>query len=260
MFPIIFSLFLATALYEYYRLIDNKENPNRRDMIFNIAAGMVIFLTYLFYRRFWLIALLVFIYLTVIAFKIIISKQHDSLQKGVLNAFGQLYITLPFLILTLLSADLYGFISGYNYQIYALFIFIFIWINDTFAYLTGSLIGKRKLLEHVSPKKTIEGFIGGLLFTTLAGFLMGSVNNDFFSDTKGPLFWIFFAIVVSVFGTLGDLFESLIKRTYNTKDSGRVMPGHGGILDRMDSLLIAIPAAYIFIKAWEYFPMFLGGL
>ena len=121
-------------------------------------------------------------------------------------------------------------------------IFVFIWINDTFAFLTGVTLGKKKLLERISPKKTIEGFIGGFFFTVLAGVGFSLLFTDY-----SLLFWIGFALIASLFGTLGDLFESLIKRTYNAKDSGQLIPGHGGILDRIDSLLFVIPAIYLYL-------------
>ena len=121
-------------------------------------------------------------------------------------------------------------------------IFVFIWVNDTFAFLTGITLGKNKLLERISPKKTIEGFIGGIFFTVLAG-----VGFSFLFVEYNIYFWIGFALIVSLFATLGDLFESLIKRTYKVKDSGNLIPGHGGILDRIDSLLIVVPAIYVYL-------------
>lgn len=245
LFASIFSIFLGIALYEYYRLIEDKDKPNHKSIIFNTAFGVGLFIIYCIYPRLLFVGALAFIYIVSTALRAILSKQNDSLQKGITNMFGQLYITAPFILLAEMSG-LYNF-YGRNFEQHILFIFIFIWINDTFAYLTGSMIGKRKLLEHVSPKKTIEGFIGGLTFTVLAGFLIGVVSQGSIGF-HNQLYWIVFAFIVSVFGTLGDLFESLIKRTYNTKDSGKILPGHGGMLDRIDSLLFAIPAIYVYTK------------
>lgn len=124
-------------------------------------------------------------------------------------------------------------------------IFILIWTNDTFAYLTGKSIGKNKLFERVSPKKTIEGFIGGMLFTVIASLAL-SYYFSFYSS----IIWISSAIFVSVFGTIGDLVESKFKRQANVKDSGKIMPGHGGILDRLDSIIFVAPFLYLIFKTF----------
>jgi phosphatidate cytidylyltransferase len=123
-----------------------------------------------------------------------------------------------------------------------------IWCNDTFAYLVGKSIGKHKLLERVSPKKTIEGFIGGIVFTLLASILISQFYT-FFSVTL----WIISALIISIFGTLGDLVESKFKREAGVKDSGNIMPGHGGILDRLDSAIFVIPFLYIFYLIYFYY-------
>lgn len=121
--------------------------------------------------------------------------------------------------------------------------FVFIWINDTGAFLVGSLIGKTKLFERISPKKTWEGFMGGVLFT-----LLFSIGFYFlFPEVLSFLQWLLLALLVSILATLGDLFESLLKRTYNVKDSGSIMPGHGGILDRIDSLIMVSVPVFIFV-------------
>lgn len=125
-------------------------------------------------------------------------------------------------------------------------IFILVWVNDTFAYVVGSLIGKHKLYAAVSPKKTVEGFFGGLVFAVLAAYLIAS-----YVDILNKNQWIILAIVVVVMGSLGDLLESKFKRVANVKDSGAILPGHGGILDRLDSLVFAAPFAYLTLKIFE---------
>lgn len=126
-------------------------------------------------------------------------------------------------------------------------ILIFIWLNDTGAYAIGSLIGKHKLCKKISPKKTIEGFIGGLAITIIASIIFCSKLNDWFAffPTEQIWEWLLLAIVIVLCSTWGDLIESMIKRTLKIKDSGTLIPGHGGILDRIDSLLLAMPAAWI---------------
>lgn len=117
-----------------------------------------------------------------------------------------------------------------------------IWTNDSFAFFVGKNFGKHKLFESVSPKKTIEGFIGGLLFAIIAGFLIGKYST-YFSISN----WIIIAVIVAIFGSLGDLVESKFKRQAKVKDSGTIMPGHGGLLDRLDSLFFLAPFVYLYI-------------
>ena len=121
-------------------------------------------------------------------------------------------------------------------------IFILVWTNDTFAYLVGKGIGKRKLMEKISPKKTIEGFLGGVFFTVITAIII-SYTIDFLSITH----WIVLSLIASILGTIGDLIESKFKRQANIKDSGTIMPGHGGLLDRLDSLLFVAPFVYLYI-------------
>ena len=124
--------------------------------------------------------------------------------------------------------------------------FMFIWINDTGAFCVGSLIGRRRLFERISPKKSWEGFWGGLVFCIAFSIFFALVFDKFFYNLPVNIF-IAFAIVVSVFATFGDLFESLLKRSAGVKDSGKIMPGHGGILDRIDSLLMVGPICFCFL-------------
>ncbi len=128
-------------------------------------------------------------------------------------------------------------------------IFILIWTNDTFAFLVGKSIGKRKLFERISPKKTVEGFVGGLL----AAMVMGVIISIFFID-QPKVNWIITAAILSIFGTIGDLVESKFKRVANIKDSGNIMPGHGGILDRLDSIIFAAPFVFLFYQIISYVP------
>ncbi|HLW31967.1 MAG TPA: phosphatidate cytidylyltransferase [Aequorivita sp.] len=129
-------------------------------------------------------------------------------------------------------------------------VFVLVWANDTFAYLIGKNFGKHKLLERVSPKKTIEGFVGGLLGSLLAGFVIFKVFKLYIPEDVilYPLWvWIILAIIVAVFGTIGDLIQSKFKRQAGVKDSGIIMPGHGGLYDRLDSIIYASPFVYAFL-------------
>ncbi|MBP1838958.1 phosphatidate cytidylyltransferase [Formosa algae] len=125
--------------------------------------------------------------------------------------------------------------------------FILVWVNDTFAFIVGKNFGRQKLFEKISPKKTVEGFIGGLFFSCVASYFIAT-----FTQTLGFNQWLILAIIVSVFGTLGDLVESKFKRQVNVKDSGVIMPGHGGLLDRLDSIIFAAPFIYLFLRILDY--------
>ena len=159
------------------------------------------------------------------------------------------YIFLPFIFIVKIS---FG-INDYNPKI-IIGLFILIWTNDTFAYLVGKSIGKHKLYERISPKKTIEGFLGGVAFAIFAGYLISKLYikpNPNFSDTS-ILIWTMIALIVGVFGTIGDLIESKFKRIAEVKDSGKIMPGHGGILDRLDSVIFVAPIVYLFYQILSY--------
>lgn len=242
-FIVVFGVILVFALDEFYRLIELR-TPHLISKLFNILFGILIFLSaYLFLEGKSILALPIssITYLLSIFASTIIIKRHDIFNSIIYSVFGQLYITLPFCLLLLISYE-YKLANSIYYYALVLAIFVFIWVNDTFAFIIGTTLGKHKLLERISPKKTIEGFIGGIFFTVLAG-----IGFSFLYTEYTIYFWIGFALIVSLFATLGDLFESLIKRTYKVKDSGNLIPGHGGILDRIDSLLIVVPAIYVYM-------------
>ena len=125
--------------------------------------------------------------------------------------------------------------------------FLITWTNDSFAYLVGKNFGKHKLLERISPKKTIEGFVGGFVFSILAGYLIATISH-----TLTLTIWLIISIIMSIFGTLGDLIQSKFKRQAGVKDSGSIMPGHGGIYDRLDSVIFASPFLYAFLQILKY--------
>ena len=125
--------------------------------------------------------------------------------------------------------------------------FILIWVNDSAAYLVGKNFGKQKLFPSISPKKTVEGFLGGLFFACVSSYFIA-----LYTETLNFTPWLILAIIVSVFGTIGDLIESKFKRQAGVKDSGVIMPGHGGLLDRLDSIIFASPFIYLFLRILSY--------
>lgn len=161
--------------------------------------------------------------------------------------FAHLYVAVPLGFLLLTTGNQYGIADKlgdtflFPNTFWLLPIFTLIWLNDTGAYLSGSLLGKHKLLQRVSPKKSWEGAIGGALLVVISSYCFHLI----FPEVAKPMEWIGLGILIVFFGTFGDLFESFLKRSAGLKDSGNILPGHGGVLDRIDSLLfVSIPAFF----------------
>lgn len=155
--------------------------------------------------------------------------------------FANIYISIPFLLflnLQPLNSELV-----YDWR-YPMLVFFLVWSSDTFAYVAGRLLGKRPLFVELSPKKTLEGFAGGAILSTVVGILLAYLWNDFLTYTDG----IILAILVSVTGTFGDLAESALKRNAEVKDSGKILPGHGGALDRFDAFIFAAVVVFIYFS------------
>lgn len=184
----------------------------------------------------------------ILAIQFLFSRTEKPFPAFVYTVAGIIYCILPFALLVQIPVDtgsgssLSELSASYNY-FKVLGIIFLIWANDTFAYLGGSLIGKNKMYERVSPGKTWEGTAVGVICAVGVGFLL-NLDHTFSSQTIWPLIGLF----VGVFGTIGDLIESLMKRQAGVKDSGTLMPGHGGILDRFDSLMFVSPFVYFIIE------------
>ena len=241
-FSILFGvvIYSATILVSHY----NKQTSKFLNDTFNSNINLDVNI-----KQLDLILLAVTI---VVSIKCIIFLFYDSIQKistssKYLYLLG--YITLPFIFIVKISFGT----NDYNPKI-ILGLFVLIWTNDTFAYLVGKSMGKHKLFERVSPKKTIEGFLGGVIFAAFAGFLISKLYiqpKPEFSNTS-ILIWTIIALIVSIFGTIGDLIESKFKRIAGIKDSGSIMPGHGGILDRLDSVIFVAPIIFLFYQILYY--------
>lgn len=165
------------------------------------------------------------------------NKDKDSFRDTALSVFSMAYIAIPLLLLSLVYRD------NYDNSMLVLASFIMIWLNDTGAFCVGSLFGRHRLFERLSPKKSWEGFFGGLVLSILSGLLFYSLMPEI-GYTR--VMWMSLGALVSVLSTWGDLFESMFKRSFNVKDSGHLIPGHGGILDRIDSLLFVAVGLFIF--------------
>lgn len=158
------------------------------------------------------------------------------------------YVILPFLLIIRIPFLIEGIYTPYI----IIGSFILIWTNDTFAYIVGKTIGRNKLFERISPKKTIEGFLGGMAFTIAAAYILSQFDTFLNPVFHSPALWMGAAIILVIFGTLGDLVESQLKRKAGVKDSGSIMPGHGGILDRLDSIIFAIPFLFLYYQILTY--------
>ena len=176
------------------------------------------------------------------------AKQEDPIHDWAYTMMSQMYVVFPFSLLNMLAfrAAPEGIMYVYTLP---LSVFVFLWVNDTGAYCCGSLFGKHKLFPRVSPGKSWEGSIGGGIFVVVAAALVWYLTDvyDMNPTGMGMLEWMGLGLTVVVFGTWGDLVESLFKRTLGIKDSGNILPGHGGMLDRFDSSLLAIPAAVVYL-------------
>lgn len=175
------------------------------------------------------------------------SKKHDYVSIVGASWLSMIFVALPCGIMTMFyNEELMGTDNGWVLLIFA---YILIWVNDIFAYLTGSAIGRHKLCPRISPKKTIEGSVGGAVFTMLFAYFINRflLNVFFFDNLISNVEVLFLALGVVVFGTLGDLTESMMKRHAGVKDSGNIIPGHGGILDRFDATFMAMPFVFIYL-------------
>ena len=184
-------------------------------------------------------------------------KQENPINDWAYTMLSQMYIALPVSMIPVLAFN--GSADGevhFN-ALLPLSVFVFLWVNDTGAYCVGSLLGRHKLFPRVSPGKSWEGSIGGAVLVLLAAWAIGWLDHTAIADLNQPVFfgrcllpvwqWLGLGLVVVFFGTWGDLVESLFKRTLGIKDSGDILPGHGGMLDRFDSALMAFPAAVVYV-------------
>ena len=254
---VLFALITGLSIWEYTGLVNNIKGVKVNRFISTII-GVYFFLAVAGLRLTPVEGFVVFVpYILSILYLLISElylKNENPINSWAYTMLGQMYIAMPFSMINVLAFQQVepGQVT-FDYLL-PLSIFIFLWTNDTGAYLCGSLLGKHKLFPRISPKKSWEGSIGGgLLVLIVAGVIGYFTNTDTDPHMLSIPAWIGLGLVVVVFGTWGDLVESLFKRTLGIKDSGNILPGHGGMLDRFDSSLMAIPAAVVYLYTLTLF-------
>lgn len=249
-FTLLFALITALTIHEFGNIVSKQPDVEINKPIC-MLAGVFLFFGFAYLSVMPGQTEILIPYLFLIIYLLVSElylKKKNPLNNWAYTMMSQIYIALSFAMLNVLayhSIGNEGELSNYQVQynpILPLSIFIFTWINDTGAYCTGMLFGKHRLFERISPKKSWEGSIGGGVFSIIAAIVMA----HYFPFMPISI-WIGLALTVVIFGTLGDLTESLLKRTIGIKDSGNILPGHGGMLDRFDSTLMAVPAAVVYL-------------
>jgi phosphatidate cytidylyltransferase len=244
--PVVFALIFATVLFlvqhEFYKILENAGYIPHK--VVGLALGVLLFAICfgVVYNILPITFCLIFIpFITLVFLFELFRSDSKVLENATITLTGFVYVAVPFSLINfivfpgLLEEPVY-------YPSTLLGIFFIIWIYDSVAYLVGSRFGKHKIHEKISPNKTWEGLIAGAVFGLVTGIL-----NAVIFQRLSVLSWLIISMVIVVFGTLGDLFESKIKRELNVKDSGSILPGHGGLLDRFDSLLFALPFIFIWL-------------
>ena len=229
------TVFAIICIWEFSKLIKSK---NIIPYLF--LGGMLYFFIYPIEGYSSITSLIVTLISSLILIYYLFSSRKIKSDTILLRLLLQLfYLVLPFYFLISIP-----FIFGNYLPEILICILIFIWVNDSFAYIVGKNFGRTKLFESVSPKKTIEGFFGGLIFSLIAAFF---ISQQYDNLKISLLDWMIIAAILSILGTIGDLIESKFKRQAKSKDSGSIMPGHGGMLDRLDSLFFAAPFVYLYL-------------
>lgn len=253
---LLFSIVTGMTIWEFCGLVNEREDVTVNRFICTVAGVYFFFaMTYFCSDLYGGAAKsVVFIpYLITIVYLLVAElylKQADPIHDWAYTMLSQMYIALPFSLLNVLAfnATKSGIVT-FN-TLLPLSVFVFLWISDSGAYCVGSLLGRHKLFPRISPGKSWEGSIGGAVFVLAAAYAISYFIDNRLLNTAE---WMGLGLVVVVFGTWGDLVESLLKRTLGIKDSGSILPGHGGMLDRFDSSLLAIPAAVIYLYTLSLF-------
>lgn len=237
-FAFVFLVIEVLALNEFYRIL--RRCGASSQVVYGGLLGAFVFLSSFLWYYVNIGVLLSLLIFPLVVF-VFVWELYRQKKRPIVNVastiLGVIYISVP---VALLSHIAY-FSGNYSGKL-VLGIFILMWTSDTGAYVFGVMFGKHRLFERISPKKSWEGFFGGLFAAFLGAFLLTKYYGVFVAEE-----WYVISVLMVVFGTLGDLVESLFKRSINLKDSGKVLPGHGGMLDRFDSVLIAIPIIFTYL-------------
>ena len=250
----LFALITGMAIWEYCGLVNDIEGVSVNRFI-STVAGVYFFIAIAAWRSGIVTNFVIFVpYLLTVIYLFaseLYLKNENPVHDWAYTMLSQMFIALPLSMINILAFDVQsdGFVH-YDMMI-PLMLFVFLWVNDSGAYCSGSLFGRHKLFPRISPGKTWEGSIGGGILVLIVAVVVGYLLGD--GHALSIPMWMGLGLVVVVFGTLGDLVESLFKRTLGIKDSGNILPGHGGILDRFDSSLMAIPAAVVYIYTLQLF-------
>lgn len=244
---LLFTLIVALGVHEFCDIVSERPDVEVNSMICSVS-GAYLFLAFFGYCSGWTPTAAVFIPYLISVIYLLVSElylqRECPLNNWAYTMMSQMYVALPLSMVPVL-----GFMADpanpqqLHYQwTFPLAVFIFLWTSDTGAYCFGSLLGRHRLFERISPKKSWEGSVGGALVSLLAAVAVWHLAGGLTLPQ-----WLGFALVVVIFGTWGDLVESLLKRQLGIKDSGNILPGHGGLLDRFDSSLLALPAAVVYL-------------
>lgn len=250
---LLFTLITGLTMWEYTGLVNDNAAYVQVNRFISTVAGVYFFIAVAAWRTGVVSNFIVMVPYVLTMVYLLISELYTN-SKNAINdwaytMFGQVYIAMSFSLINLLAFEMAPDGSGVRYDmLLPLSVFVFLWVNDSGAYCAGSLLGKHKLFPRISPGKTWEGSIGGGILVIIVAAIMGYwANNGTEAHTLSMAGWMGLGLVVVVFGTWGDLVESLFKRTLSVKDSGSILPGHGGMMDRFDSSLMAIPAAVVYL-------------
>jgi len=238
-FAVVFALICGWSVSEFHTL-SNKQKDVEVNVWIAFVGGVLLFLTsYLHASGIWRYPVFSIygFYIVIVLISELYKKKQNPLNNWAYFILGQIFVALPFSLLNFIL-----FIDGWQ-PLVLLAVFVTIWVNDSGAYLVGVTFGKHRLFERISPKKSWEGFFGGALAALLSGYLFSLLIPQI-----SLINWLIFSEIIVIFGTFGDLIESLMKRTVDIKDSGNVIPGHGGLLDRFDSMLLAAPVVFIYLS------------
>ena len=246
----LFALVTGLTVWEFTGLVNDRPGVTVNRFI-STVAGVYFFLAMAGTCSGFTSSTVFIPYLITIVYLLIAelyAKQEDPIHDWAYTMMSQMYVVLPFSLLNMLAFRAAPEGIMYIYTL-PLSVFVFLWVNDTGAYCCGSLFGKHKLFPRISPGKSWEGSIGGGVFVLAAAAWVWYLTDSYDMNPTGMNMWEWMGLglVVVVFGTWGDLVESLFKRTLGIKDSGNILPGHGGMLDRFDSSLLAMPAAVVYL-------------